>query len=270
VAAADGCISLAADQAFPRPVSTPVDAAPRKSSAPGHRRRTPAAPPPKIVIVRNPPMTNPPLSRESLHAALGPNAFALPLFYANEPALRFELSVGGALLDQFEQAWDRAREIVDATLAGAETLVAVVSTFAGDRPTRARALFRSLRDCGVRMQRPRAWWTEPHDDPWSEEDEDRLFVAFACGREAVHRLLWGALAVDLGVRPRLEGQLYLADPARGIVLHPYDDRGMDVASANGALLAEMYVRFGAYLLDYDRARMDGFFAARSERKAIGG
>jgi hypothetical protein len=205
-------------------------------------------------------MSDLPVLREALHATFGAQAFALGLFYANEPALRFELSRGGHRLDQFEQAWDRAREIADHAFGDARELVVVVSSFGGDSPLRNRALFRSLRACGVRMGRPRAWWAESFQDEWLEEPEMRFFAAFACGREALHRLLWGPLAADLGIRPRLQGEIFIADPVRGIVLHPYDDRGMDVIGAHGALL-ELYHRFNDDLLDYDRARMDAFFAS---------
>lgn len=204
-----------------------------------------------------------PVTREALHAAFGPNAFELPCFYANEPALRFELSLDGDWLGQFEQAWDRARPILDHALGDAREVVVVVSGFAGGVPLQHRDLFRSLRDCRVRMGRPRAWWTEPYHDEYLEEPEERFFVAFACERQAVRRLLWGALAHDLRIRPRLEGMLYIADPARGIFLHPYDDRGMDVIGPNRALLAELYHRFNDRLLDYDRARMDAFFGPAS-------
>lgn len=206
---------------------------------------------------------SPTVSREALHALFGPDAFAFGLFYAHAPALRFELSRGGHRLDQFEQAWDRAREIAGHALDDARELV-VVASGSGDSPSEIlRPLVRSLHDCGVPPGRVRAWWTEPHPHGDVPDPFDvRVFLAFACERSALHRLLWSALAVDLGVRPRLAGELYVADPARGILLHPYDDRGMDViaAGAGRALLAELYHRFGAYLLDYDRARMDAFFA----------
>jgi hypothetical protein len=205
-----------------------------------------------------------PVTREALHAAFGPNAFELSCFYSNKPALRFELSLGGERLDQFEQAWDRARPILEHALGDAREVVVVLSGFAGGTPLRHRDLFRSLRACRVRMGRPRAWWTVPYHDPEIDDADEQFFVAFACAREAVHRLLWGALAHDLGIRPRLDGLLYIADPARGILIHPYDDRGMDVIGPNHALLAELYHRFNDRLLDYDRARMDAFFASSSE------
>ncbi|HST58216.1 MAG TPA: DUF3885 domain-containing protein [Longimicrobium sp.] len=205
-------------------------------------------------------MSDLPVSREALHATFGAQAFALGLFYAHEPALRIALSGDGHWLDRFEQAWDRAREIADHALGDAPELVVVLTTFQGDTPLENRALFRSLRRCGVRTGGHRAWWLESYQDEWMDQADPRFYAAFACGREALHRLLWGGLARELGVRPRLAGDLFIADPARGIVLHPYDDRGMDVIGPRDALL-ELYHRFSDHLLDYDRERMDAFFAS---------
>jgi hypothetical protein len=202
-----------------------------------------------------------PISREALHRVFGPDAFAFGLFYAHSPALRFELSQHGHRLDLFEQAWDRGREIVDHAFGDARELVAVVSWFADGPLIRGRDVFRSLRACGVRTARPRACWTEPYEDGWLDEPEVRTFVAFPCERDALHRLLWGALAADLGIEPRLRASVFIADPARGILVHPYDDRGMDVMGPNRALPSELYRRFHGYLLDYDRERMAGFFGA---------
>lgn len=199
------------------------------------------------------------VSREALHAIFGADAFALPLFYSAEPALRFELSRSGTRLDEFEQAWDRAREVVNFALGDAHELVIVISAFTDGPRMPYRDVLRSLRACGVRMGRPRAAWTEPYHDPHVEELDTLAFVSFVCERQALHWLLWGALATDLGVEPHLVGHLYVASPERGIVIHPYDDRGMDVAGPNHVLLAELYQRFNPYLLDYDRDRMRAFF-----------
>lgn len=53
---------------------------------------------------------------------------------------------------------------------------------------------------------------------------------------------------------------YLADLERGILLHVYDDRGMDVSALTAAPLLPFYERFDAWLLDSDRERMKAAFA----------
>lgn len=207
-------------------------------------------------------MTRPPSAlRDELHSVFGPAAFGDGLFYSHAPAIRFELSRHGAHVDLFAQAFDRGREILTAIFPPDSPLVAVVVMY--EEPSRAvlRTALKSLRRLGVRPVRPRTVWRE--DGAEGEPEDARTFVAFACGAEAVPRLLWGAAAVDLGVYPRLPGRVYLCDPARGVLAHPYDDRGMDVVGPNHALLAETYRRFPSYLLDYDRERMAGFFGAPS-------
>lgn len=204
-------------------------------------------------------MTAPAL-RDEIRRVFGPHALDWGLFYVNDPALRFELSGGDGYIEMFTRAWDRAREILAAAFADTAELTVVLSDAGGGGMLAHLSSVRALRDCGIRVPRPYEAWRETAGAEW--DHEERVFLAFTCGREMVSRLLWGVLANELGVRPRLLSQLYVADPERGILAHPYDDRGMDVIGPNHALLRELYTRFDAYLLGYDRERMDGFFAGR--------
>lgn len=198
------------------------------------------------------------MTRERLHGAFGERALAPGLFYAHEPALRFELSRGGSFVEQFTQAYDRAREIAAYAFRDSASLL-VVLDWDGEGPlVRHRAVFRSLRACGVRMRRPWGCWTEPVPDGGEEVRCTR--VAFRAAPAALDGLLWGALAAELGIRPRLLARVYLADPERGILLHPYDDRGMDAIGPDRERLGGLFARFHDYLLAHDLARMQGFFA----------
>ena len=196
---------------------------------------------------------------DALYAVFGECAFGGGLFYANEPALRFELSRDGTRVEQFTQAYDRAREIARYAFRGSPAFVVVLAWYGEGPPVRHLGVFRSLRACGVRMTRPWSCWTRTWDD--GEEPERRTFVAFRADASALDGLLWGALAADLGIRPRLLAAVYLADPDRGVLLYPYDDRGMDAIGPDRALLADLYARFHPYLLAYDLERMRGFFGA---------
>lgn len=194
--------------------------------------------------------------RDELRRVFGADGLQLGLFYHHAPALRFELSQGGSYIAMFTQAYDRAREVLEAAFAGSDEVTVVLSEFGGGSLLAHLAVFRSLRRCDVDLPRPFEAWTEQVDDEWHAE---RAFFAFRRGRDELLEYLWGALAVDIGIRPRLECRVHLADPERGILVHPYDDRGMDVIGPNHALLRDLYTRFNPWLLDYDRERMDGFF-----------
>lgn len=196
--------------------------------------------------------------RDEIHRVFGAHALDWGLFYANAPALRFELSGSDSYIEMFTRAWDRAREILAVVFAETAELTVVLSDAGGGRMLAHLSSFRALRDCEIELPRPYEVWTETTGPEW--ENLDRVFLAFTGGRELLNRLLWGVLANEIGIRPRLPSQLYLADLQRGILAHPYDDRGMDVIGPNHTLLRELYTRFDAYLLDYDRERMAGYFA----------
>ena len=199
------------------------------------------------------------MTPERLYGVFGERAFEDGLFYANEPALRFELSRGGSRVEQFTQAYDRAREIARFAFRGSASLVAVLA-WPGEGPlVRHVGVFRELRACGVRTGCPRSCWTRVFAD-YDGEPEPRILAAFRVDPSALDGLLWGALAVDLGIRPRLPARVYLADPERGLLLHPYDDRGMDAVGPDRERLRELFARFHDCLLGYDLARMEAFFA----------
>lgn len=197
-------------------------------------------------------------SRDEIRRVFGSAALEWGLFYRNVPALRFELSGGDGYVEMFTRAYDRAREILSVVFADTRELTVVLSEVGGGGMRSHLSGFRALRGCGIPLPRPYAAWSETTGEEW--DHEERGFLAFRCAPAMLNRLLWGALATEIGVRPRLVSHLYLADPERGILAHPYDDRGMDVIGPNHTLLRELYTRFDAYLLDYDRARMDEFFA----------
>lgn len=197
------------------------------------------------------------ISPQALYRIFGRDAFSFALFYSNEPALRFELALGGSSIERFTQAFSRARELTDAALRDATSLVLVASYFGSGRPVRHLPVFRSLRECGIQLSHPRACWVEPYED----EGEQRTFIAFAVERSALVGILWGALATSLGIQPRLLCHVYIADLENGILVHPYDDRGMDVIGPNRQRLSDLFHRFPEYLLDYDRDRMEAFFGS---------
>lgn len=195
------------------------------------------------------------ITPEELVNVFGPRALDFALFYKHEGALRFELSVGDGYINLFTSAYDRAREILGFLFRESADLVVILSYFQGE----GLSVFRSLRDCGLRVPRSRIAWRGRMEG--DEDPEGWTYVAFRAPKEMLTPLLWGVLAEELGIRPRLVCNLHLADPARGVLAHPYDDRGMDVIGPNKALLQQLFRRFNSYLLDYDRAQMEEYFGS---------
>ena len=180
------------------------------------------------------------------------------------PRLRFEL--GGEALDaipRFMQAHRRASTIADAVLAG--TCVALVA-WSGFPPNPIGMSddvddgFAALHATGFHAPQIAAWKENLYPDP--EEEADSWEVrAYALGTDTLLRdtLLWHAIAADMPIYPKAPLRTFLLDPAAAVLLHAYDDRGMDVIAGDVERLRGFHTAFADWLLDEDRARMAALF-----------
>ena len=153
-------------------------------------------------------------------------------------------------------AYQKAAEIADFLFADAQNLHAAICFYCYDNNASflsGLSVFRSLKSCGVKIAKPYDAWVEPHRE--QDEDADKISIVFKIDRQTVPQLLWGAIANEIGIRPRIIGHVYLFDLDLEILLHPYDDRGMDAIGNNYELLKLAYNKFDRYLLDYDRQIM---------------
>ena len=60
-------------------------------------------------------------------------------------------------------------------------------------------------------------------------------------------------------RPRTDDRVYFVNQTRNVILHMYDDRGLDILAANRSDLQAIYDTYKPWLLDYDRVRMEKVF-----------
>ncbi|WP_064014068.1 DUF3885 domain-containing protein [Deinococcus puniceus] len=191
----------------------------------------------------------------------GAEALAFGLFYKQPYALRFELSRGGPYIRMFTRAYDLSRTILAQAFGTSPRLIVALSYFSensGPTVSERRRFRRALKACGVLLPGNHQQVCLPHSD---EEGGifNRVFVLFEIQRDDLPLLLWGVLASELGIRPRLQCSLYVADVSRRLLAHPYDDRGMDVIAPQASVLAGLHKTFNANLLDHDRERMDKVF-----------
>lgn len=73
------------------------------------------------------------------------------------------------------------------------------------------------------------------------------------------RLLREIILGDIGGWPGFVSSVYLSGPGP-ILYHLYDDRGLDILGGTRELLLPLYHRFGGWILDYDRERIDRIFS----------
>lgn len=149
------------------------------------------------------------------------------LFYNFPGGLRFELSEGGSALDQFLTALRKSTVICEDAL-GHNNFLLHLKRFVCTSGFELRQTIRELNLAGIAIPERR--------DIWSEENEDNDFsdgfwvnCAFEVSSSKLQNILWCALVTDFSsLRPNPHCLIYLINPKSGIVVHPYDDRGMDV------------------------------------------
>ncbi len=202
--------------------------------------------------------------KQEIHQIFEGNAFLRPLFYRYSTALRFELSEGGDALAQFLVAYRKAETICLYIFKHSPHITICLKFYGKASLVSSYSLFKRLAEANIRIPKPREMWAEK-DDGTNErmsDNEDYWYhsIIFNLPVTQLRNVLWCALVRDFGnIRPNPGGIIYLFDLPQHIMIWPYDDRGMDVAGPNRALLKKLYERFSDYLLDYDREAMDAIF-----------
>ena len=177
-----------------------------------------------------------------------------PLFYSWPIGLRFEL--GGELSleeGRLSQAVDRAAAIFEAAFAQQDSLYVVAQHYNPEDFFWSLLRMSDLPGCGVDIRRSPSLDVTP--------DQNAVDVVLPFTRSHLdHRALFTAIAnTDFTREPRLDARVYIINTTTPLIFHMYDDRGCDVIAADRATLVPLYHRFGDWLLDYDKDRMDACF-----------
>jgi hypothetical protein len=61
---------------------------------------------------------------------------------------------------------------------------------------------------------------------------------------------------ERGGIPAIRSGVYTIDDRAVLIMHMYDDRGLDIIAANAATLLPVYERFGGWILDNQRHKID--------------
>ncbi|HET7833270.1 MAG TPA: DUF3885 domain-containing protein [Gallionella sp.] len=194
-------------------------------------------------------------------------AFSRPLFYSYPDGLRFELSQSGSAIEMFLQALRKATEICAEIFCREESLVVCLRSRAFISPFELRKSLAQLRAAEITIPASRSLWLDPVavSDRFDESvPEWHLNIAFRVPTSLLQNLLWCAFTADFpSIRPRPLCDVYLFNLTDGIMVWPYDDRGMDVVGPNHELLSELYLKYHEYLLEYARKEMVASFESSS-------
>lgn len=201
--------------------------------------------------------------KENIESIFSDKAFQWPLFYQYPGGLRFKLSEEGTYINQFITAHQKGMEVCNAVFNQSNSITICIKISGGKSLLSTLSTLRSLRDAEIYPLSDKEHWTD-FDDEWRKEENfsDCLwhYIAFNIPTEHLTNALWCAIASDFGfIKPAPRAAVYLFNLDRKIMIHPYDDRGMDIVGPNKQFLKMLYHNFGHYLLDYDRKAMDAVF-----------
>jgi hypothetical protein len=182
-------------------------------------------------------------------------------FAEKDVRLRFEL--GGEEFDntaqqvpRFIQAHRRASTVADGLFR--RNCVAVVAW--NGRPPSPAGLpdgvkdgFAALQSTGFDALQIGEWQAALYFDPDDDADVWQL-RSYDLGHDKVARdtLLWHTIASEMPIYPSASIEAFLLDPSTSVMLHVYDDRGMDVIAHDATKLGALHQNFAGWLLDYDR------------------
>ncbi len=207
---------------------------------------------------------NEPMNFKRIIQGIVGSPYRYALFYNFPGGLRFELSEGGSPLDQVLMALRKSTAICDDVFGGEERILVHLEVFVLASRFGVRKTLRELHVAGIVVPQVREIWLEAGDQKDEDDDENGYWVscAFEVPKVKLQNLLWCAITTDFGasLSPNPHCRVYLLNPNEGIVVHIYDDRGMDVISRHTSALAGLYERHNNFLLDYDMEAMRRTFA----------
>ncbi|MFZ6798287.1 DUF3885 domain-containing protein [Undibacterium sp. Di24W] len=205
---------------------------------------------------------NPKISR-SIEDIFGIQVCGDALFYAHPDGLRFELSEGGEPLEQVLTALRKASLICEDLFDAVDSLTVCLRRFAGNDKFALRKVLRELKNAGIAIPEEREIWFDPvpFEDRFDEDIEEWwISLAFQLPTTKLQSLFWCAFTVDFpSLHPNPRCDIYIFNFKDRVLVHPYDDRGMDIIGPNKEFLRKLYVKHNSLLLDYDRARMSKSF-----------
>lgn len=163
---------------------------------------------------------------------------------------------GGGPLEQVLTALRKATVICEDVFGLSDCLLVHLQRFVWSSRFELRDSLRALCEAGIALPDRRDSWVEAVDETDDFGAGFWVNCAFEVPTSSLQSLLWCALATNFtALRPNPHCQVYLVDAASGILVHPYDDRGMDIICRHSSRLQGLYRKHNRWLLDRDREAM---------------
>jgi len=202
-----------------------------------------------------------------------------PLFYKWPIGIRFELGTDQADMGYDEVVLHRACTLYEAALAPGDLcwIVSGTTKFASIRPGGIRITgnrYRTFCPTVFKLRKPAPFRLRGPAGRFrlvTEDNEDTLATttfrwARIQPRAIDYKSILQAKANDYYHlrRPRTCDRVYFVNRTRNLILHMYDDRGLDIMGARRSDIQLIYDAHRSWILDYDRARIERVFEQAAE------
>ena len=192
-----------------------------------------------------------------------------PLFYSWTNGLRFDLQVGQTDTDEyFEEVTRRASTLFQAAFDRSDEVFFVFMEYKYKRRKIRFSNFAFSQIDG--LEREEVSFTNEYQlyEPTDRFDIRNVAIIKVSANRLNHANIFSAIGhTDFPPRqPRLDEngvftskELYLINIDKKLIFHMYDDRGLDIISADKETLGPIYHQHKDWILDYDREAIDKQF-----------
>jgi hypothetical protein len=183
------------------------------------------------------------------------------LFYRWPIGIRFELGGRGPEPTIMALVRHRAVNLYEGNFGPKDNCVVIAQDWSGGLlPQRPLFAFARSQNIGLRNDPQHLDIERQTDD--GELDRHTLLWVEQAARSFDYGAVFQAIGnADHAIEPSVGSRVYFCNAGTDVILHMYDDRGLDVIARQPEVLVPLYRTFNQWILDYDRERIDQVFSA---------
>lgn len=201
---------------------------------------------------------------------LGLDSFEHPIFYHADIGIRFEIGVGevykrinGKYIPRKEyisNALNRATQIYDMGIKYPEIMVWELYLENGEDKNTYKSLFkRKIIDV-----MPSEEFTQDVDCDGEIFKQTLFYWDLKNKKIPIEKVFREIILGDIGGSNEFVSSIFLFDVKNHVMLHLYDDRGLDIVAHAKDTLMGIYKQLNTWILGYDRERINKVFLCSAE------
>jgi|TARA_B110000211_G_C14013263_1_gene524233 hypothetical protein len=188
-----------------------------------------------------------------------------PLFYNWPIGLRFEIGLDDIELsdEYFKAAHERAVSIFEAVFNQDDEVELIYQQYSDGRKKIRKGSFILKQIDSTKIDLIKySDVRDIYELSYKSEHWKRLNIPdLSINNINYKNILLSLIHTDFSCRkPSVSGECFFINKSKNIIVNLYDDRGMDVISANKSTLVPLYKLYNDWLLNYDREKMDSVFS----------